>query len=169
MTDEMLDVFDENGMLIRQEKRSVIHKKGLIHKTVVFFIFDRDGRVFVNQRTANKEFYPEYWSIVLGGHVTAGDIHDNAVIKEAHEEAGIKGVPSIFIKRFEKMHDKEDREIVKVYAFVVDDMPKLDPNEIKTGRFMTMEELEEKIKKEKFLPETDILYKILKEYKGKGR
>jgi hypothetical protein len=40
----------------------------------------------------------------------------------------------------------------------------LDPFEVKQGMFLTIKEMEEKIKKEKFLPETKDLLRILKEF-----
>ena len=164
MTDELIDIFNEDGEVAGKAKRSEVHAKGHIHKTVVFFLLDKEGRVFVNQRTENKEFYPEYWSIAFGGHVPAGETHDTAVVREGKEEADVDGIP-IFITSFKKRYDKEDKENIKVYAFVVENKPKLYPDEIKHGKFMTMEELEQKMKKEKFLPETKELYQILKDYK----
>jgi len=166
MSTELLDTFDEEGRFLGRENRSKVHERGHVHKTVMFFILDRQGRAFVSQRTKGKDFYPEYWSIVLGGHVPAGEIHDRAVIREAEEEAGIVGVPSIFMTTFRKRYDREDRENVKVYAFVIEGEPKLDTREIKTGRFMAIEEIEEKMKVEKFLPETVDMLRILKEWKG---
>ncbi len=168
MSSELIDIFDEDGRRKGESTRKQAHAKGLIHKSVLFFILDRQGSVFVNQRTKEKDFYPEYWSIVLGGHVPSGEIHDRAVLREAEEEAGIVDVPSIFITSFKKRYDMEDRENVKVYAFVVGDYPRLDPKEIKTGRFMTVGEIEEKMKAYKFLPETKDMLRILKEWKGRS-
>ena len=156
MEGELIDTFDEEGMRTGKATRKEAHAKGYIHKSVMFFILDRKGRIFVNQRTKEKDFYPEYYSIALGGHVSAGDIHDRAVLREAEEEAGIRDVPAIFITSFKKRHDEKDRENVKVYAFVADGELKLDPKEIKHGRFMSPDELEGLMKKEKFLPETVI-------------
>ena len=121
------------------------------------------GRIFVNQRTDTKEFYPGYWSIVFGGHVQAGEDYPDTVGREAEEEAGVTS-PPFFMASFKKRFDDRDRENIKVFGFVADREPVLDQTEIKQGTFMTLEELEGKINEEKFLPETARLYEVLKEY-----
>ncbi len=166
MKSEMLDVLDDEGKVIGKAPRSEVHTKGRIHRTVMFFLLDRHGRVFVNQRTENKDFYPGYWSIVLGGHVSSGQSYEDAVRREAEEEAGITTEP-FFIASYKKRHDRQDREDVMVYGFVTDGKPRLDPGEIKSGSFMTMEETERKMQTEKFLPETANLLRMLKEWKSK--
>jgi isopentenyldiphosphate isomerase len=160
MAEEMLDVLDEKGNVIGKAKRSDVHGKGLIHRTVMFFIFDRSGRVFVNQRALGKEFYPGHWSIVLGGHVSSGQTYDEAVLREAEEEAGIRDVKPEPVGAFRK-HDGKDQEDVRVYSFTIRGKPTLDRGEIIKGRFMAREEIGSFMKKERFLPETERLYGIL--------
>ena len=160
---EIYDVVDEDDKVIGKTTRQEIHDKRLIHRSVMFFIFDKKGRIFVTQRTKNKEFYKEYWSIVLGGHINSGETYEEAAIRECKEETGIESKP-VFM-RFFKQRIPEEKENVKVFAFYTDKIPKIDPFEIKQGKFMTMKELENKLKNEKFLPETNDLLKILKNFK----
>ncbi len=157
---ELFSVVDEDDNVIGKANRTEVHVKGLIHRSVMFFIFDKKGRILVTQRTKNKEFYKEYWSIGLGGHVNAGETYDEAVVREVKEEANIDEKP-FFMGSF-KLRIPEESENVRVYGFVTDKKPELDPFEVKQGMFLTREEMEEKIKKEKFLPETEDLLKILK-------
>lgn len=161
MEEEMLDVLDKKGNVTGKARRSEVHAKGLIHRTVMFFVLDPKGRVFVNQRAEGKEFYGGYWSIVLGGHVSSGQTYEEAVLREAQEEAGIKGVHPHFIGTFKKKDDDCDRENVMVYSFTIHAKPVLDTNEIKQGAFMTIGELEDKMRVDKFLPETGRLYGML--------
>jgi len=160
---EIYDVVDEDDKVIGKATRQEIHDKKLIHRSVMFFIFDKKGRIFVTQRTKNKEFYKEYWSIVLGGHINSGETYEEAAIRECKEETGIESKP-VFMGFF-KQRIPEEKENVKVFAFYTDKIPKIDPFEIKQGKFMTMKELENKLKNEKFLPETNDLLKILKNFK----
>jgi isopentenyldiphosphate isomerase len=162
MAEEMLDVLDEQGNVTGKARRSEVHRKGLIHRTVMFFIFDKGGRVFVNQRALGKEFYPGHWSIVLGGHVSSGQTPDEAVLREAEEEAGIKGVRPEFVGSFRKC-DGRDQEDVRVYSFTIKGEPRLDREEIIKGRFMTPGEIKRVMEKERFLPETARLYAMLTE------
>ena len=161
--DEIFDVVDEDDNVIGQSTRKEVHDKKLIHRAVYFFIFDKNRRIFVTQRTKNKEFFKEYWSIALGGHLNTGETYDEAVVREVKEEAKIDAKP-FYMGSF-KLRIPEEYENVRVYGFVTDKKPELDPFEIKQGMFLTMEEMGEKIKKEKFLPETKDLLWILREFK----
>lgn len=157
---EIFDVVDEDDSVIGKATRHEVHDKKLIHRGVMFFIFDKKGRIFVTQRSSNKEFYKEYWSIVLGGHVDSGETYEEAVIREFKEETRIEGKP-VFMKFF-KQRIPEEKENIKVYAFYTNKLPRVDPFEIKQGKFMTIEEMNNLLKKEKFLPETKVLLRILK-------
>lgn len=162
--EELFDTVSDEDDVVGRATRKEAHTKGLIHRSVLFFIFDRESRVFVSQRTDNKEFYPGYWSIVFGGHVHAGESYEDAVMRELEEEAGIREKPS-FMGAFKKRFDEKDKENVRVYGFVAKHELIVNPVEIKQGLFMTPRELEEKMRNEKFLPETGKLYEILKERK----
>jgi len=164
MKDEIFDVVDDDDNVIGKATRKEVHTKHLIHRSVMFFIFDKEGRIFVSQRTKNKEFFKEYWSIGLGGHINAGETYDEAVVREAKEEANIDE-KQFFMGSFKlRIPNKSDNENARVYGFVTDKKLKFDPSEIKKGMFMTMEEMKEKLKKEKFLPETKDLLIILKNF-----
>ncbi len=163
MPDEIYDVVDEDDNVIGKATREEVHKNNkLIHRSIMFFIFDKKGRIFVNQRTKNKEFYPEYWSLTFGGHVNSGETYEEAVIREAKEEAGIEEKP--FFMGTLKVRLPQESENSKVFGFITDKKLKLDPFEIKQGKFMTMGGVEEKLKKEKFLPEAKGLLRILRNF-----
>lgn len=160
MKDELFDIVSEEDEVVGRSERKEVHSKGHIHRSIFIFIFDKQGRIFVNQRTLNKEFYPGYWSIVIGGHVHSGESYEEAAEREVKEEMGIEGKPK-FITSLKKRLDEKDRENVKVYAITTDKKPKLDSHELEQGKFLTMEQLDKKLKKEKFLPETTKLLEIL--------
>jgi len=166
MSNEIFDIVNESDEIIGKASREEAHIKGLLHRSVLFFIIDFKGRVFVNQRSITKEFYPGHFSIVCGGHVESGEDYKDAAIREAKEEAGIDTKP-IFLTDYKKRFNKEDPENIKVYAFITDKEPKLDLSEINHGRFMTIEELTQKLKQETFLPETLDLLGILKKAQKK--
>jgi isopentenyl-diphosphate delta-isomerase type 1 len=164
--EEIFDVVDENDNVIGKATRKEVHNKKLIHRSVMFFIFDKKGRILVTQRTKAKDMFPEYWSITLGGHVNSGESYDEAVVREAKEEAGVENKP--FFMGIINKRITEEKENSKIYGFVTDGIIKLDKVELKQGMFLTMRELKDKIKKEKFLPETKDLLNIFKNFKIKG-
>ena len=165
--DELFDKVTEDDEVIGQITRGQAHTEGHIHRSVLFYLFDRQGRIYVNQRTEDKDFYPLHWSIVFGGHVSAGQDYDQAVVREAKEEAGVKNVAPFYLASFKKRFDYFDKENVRVYGFILDGEPQIDPAEIKQGSFLTLEEMKQKMTELSFLPETQDMYRILKDNHSK--
>ena len=162
MTAEMLDVVNDDDRVQFRATRERVHREYHIHRSVMFFVFDEDGRVFVNKRSATKEAYPGYWSIACGGHVLSGESYDGAVEREIREEVGLTTRPT-FITSFKK-RTADERENVKVYGVVAERDPVLFADEIEQGQFATLAELNEMLGRFDFLPETDTLLKILVEH-----
>ncbi|MFH1054494.1 MAG: NUDIX domain-containing protein [Candidatus Altiarchaeota archaeon] len=157
---EYFDVVDEDDNVVGVATRQDCHKKKLLHRSVMFFVLDQKGRIFVNKRSKDKEFFGGMWSIVLGGHVESGERYDRAVMREAEEEAGIRAAP--FKIGFFKKRMPEEKENVSVYGFRVDNKPRLLSGEIEFGDFMTLDEAEAKMNVEKFIPETTQLLPLLR-------
>jgi isopentenyl-diphosphate delta-isomerase type 1 len=162
MRSEIFDVVDEDDNIKGKASREECHKKGLIHRSVMFFVFNEEGKILVTKRTQKKDFFPGYWSMVLGGHVHSGESHDEAVVREMEEELGLKAKP-FFIDTFKK-RIPEEKENVKVYGIIAKDKITLNNDELEKGDFLGLDELEEKFKVHNFLPETKILFLILKRY-----
>lgn len=88
---EYFDVLNEYGEYTNEvASRDDCHKKGLWHKAVVLFIISKDNKkVLLQQRSSNKKLWPNLWDITSGGHVLAGELGYQAVIRETKEEIGI--------------------------------------------------------------------------------
>ena len=162
MPAEMLDVVDEDDRPQFRASRERVHREYHIHRSVMFFVFDDEGRVFVNQRSALKELNPGSWSIAFGGHVLAGESYERAVEREIREEVGLDTRPTL-ITTFKK-RTADERENVKVFGVTADRDPVLFADEIEQGRFVTLAEINEMLGRFDFLPETDTLLKILVEH-----
>ncbi len=91
---EYIDVLDENGLPTgRTASRQEVHQKGLWHRAILVAIVDKNNRVLIQQRSANKEKYPNKWDISVAGHVSSGYDSLNAVYAEVMEEIGTQ-IPS---------------------------------------------------------------------------
>ena len=162
MPAEMLDVVNEDDRPQFRAGRERVHREYHIHRSVMFFVFDDEGRVFVNRRSDKKEWYPGYWSIAFGGHVLAGESYDGAAEREVREETGLTTRPTL-ITTFKK-RTADERENVRVYGVIADTDLALFADEIEQGQFMTLAEINEMLGRFDFLPETDTLLKILVEH-----
>jgi len=159
MTEE-LDIVNKDDQIIGKSTRKDAHDKKLRHRSVMFFVFDQNGKLLMTKRSEDKRFYPGYWSIVLGGHVPAGFSYEEALEKEMEEEIGTTA-PCENLGSFKK-EIEEENENVRLYKAVVD--PKkieLSPKEFEKGLFVTFEELESEKKKKNFLPETKMVLEFL--------
>ena len=88
---EYFDVLNENGEFINKvATREECHEKGLWHRAVYGFIFNKKGDVLLQKRSANKKLWPNLWDITAGGHVLAGEFGETALIREIKEELGIE-------------------------------------------------------------------------------
>ncbi len=162
MSDEMLDIVDEDDRVLRSAPRRTVLEEYHLHRAVMFFVFDRDGNVFVNKRSQSKEIYPGYWSIGFGGHVRAGESYDAAAIREVQEETGLLDRP-VQIGSFKK-RTADERENVGVYRVIASQDLDLFPEEIEQGEFVTLADLNVWLGRFDFLPETPDLLKILVGY-----
>lgn len=157
---EYLDVIDENDQVIDKKTRKVVHEKRLRHRTVMFFVVSPEGKILVTKRSDNKDFFPGYWSIVLGGHVKSGETYEEALITEMNEEINTVGG---YEKLGEFVKDiKEELEHVNLYKVKVepDEIDLLD-KEFQKGEFWTEEKIKSKINELDFLPETEGVIKYL--------
>lgn len=88
---EYFDVLNEWGEFTgKTATREECHKKGLWHRAVYAFIFNKNNDVLLQKRSKNKKLWPNLWDITAGGHVLAGEFGRQALIREIKEELGIQ-------------------------------------------------------------------------------
>ena len=86
---ELLDVVDENNKLTGQIiDREIVHEKGLWHREVAVIIINEEGKMLLEKRALNKKQSPNKWAL-CAGHIEAGDIPENAIVREMKEEIGV--------------------------------------------------------------------------------
>jgi 8-oxo-dGTP pyrophosphatase MutT (NUDIX family) len=91
--DEILDVVDEDDRVVGQAPRGEVYARGLRHRCVFVRARDAAGRVFVHRRTPTKLVFPSLYDMFVGGVVGAGESYDDAALREAEEELGVRGLP----------------------------------------------------------------------------
>lgn len=89
--EEFFDVLDERGDFTGEVvSRDECHKRGLWHRAAVVFIVSTDNqRILLQLRSADKKLWPNLWDVTAGGHVLAGELGYQGVIRETKEELGI--------------------------------------------------------------------------------
>jgi len=87
MSDEILDIVDEDDRVTGQMLRSEIYRKSLsCFRAVNAFLEDDRGRLWIPRRTADKKLFPLCLDMSMGGHVIAGESYEEAFARELREE-----------------------------------------------------------------------------------
>ncbi|MER6134627.1 NUDIX domain-containing protein [Streptomyces sp. NPDC001815] len=90
--DEILDVVDEHDVVVGQARRGDVYARGLRHRCAFIQVRDAAGRLFVHRRTPDKLVFPSLYDMFVGGVVGAGESYDDAALREAEEELGVRGL-----------------------------------------------------------------------------
>lgn len=113
---EYLDIYDEFGNPIGKDSRENVHNKGLWHKTVHCWLYDKEGNVYFQIRKDRGTLYT-----TASGHVQAGETIEDAFTREIKEEIGITILPedTIFVAvvPFKMDRVKKDGTLFKDRAF----------------------------------------------------
>ena len=133
MKEEIFDVVNERDEVIGRQRRSEVHRLGLMHRAVHVLVFNASGEVFLQKRSLSKDRQPGLWDSSASGHVNCGEDYDACALRELREEIGLElRVPP---QRLFKLpaSAETDQEHVWVYRCQAEGPFKLQAEEIETG------------------------------------
>ncbi len=70
-------------------ERSAPKGPGELRLVVHVCVFDRRGRLLIQQRTRSKFIFPNLWDVSVGGGVDAGETSRRGAEREVREELGV--------------------------------------------------------------------------------
>lgn len=156
--EEMLPVVDEHGIVEAQASRSFVHGGGkVLHPVVHLHLMDREGRVYLQKRSATKILLPGFWDTSVGGHVSYGETIREALYREAQEEIGLYDFNPIEIDSY-VWESPTERELVHVFAVIGAFKPVPDLDEVEEGRFWTDKEIGASVGKGLLTPNFEVEY-----------
>ena len=77
-------------MVTEQEMRSVVHQKGLQHRGVHVFLFNEQGEMLIQKRSADRANSPSLLDCSVSEHVKAGENYLEAAARGLKEEMGVE-------------------------------------------------------------------------------
>lgn len=90
MNDEIFDVVNERDEVIGRERRSELHRLGLMHRAVHVLVYNSGGQIFLQKRSLEKDRQPGLWDSSSSGHVDSGEDYDACAVRELREEIGLR-------------------------------------------------------------------------------
>ena len=144
---------DEPLILVDSQDREVGHLPkaechlgdGILHRAFSVFLFDRAGRVLLQQRSSEKPLWPLIWSNSCCSHPRRGEETDDAVRRRLEEELGIHAEP-VFLYKFE-YHARyrnvgSEHELCWVYAASGDEPLAINPTEVADWMWVDPQEVD---------------------------
>ena len=153
MKEEWLPLCDEEGNISGKALRSVCHngKSMLLHPVVHLHVFNQDGKLFLQKRAMHKDVQPGMWDTAVGGHVDPGESIEQALLREAFEELGLRGFDYHLLRKY-TWESNVERELVHSFKSTILSQPVIDPSEVDEGRFWAVKEIKASIQEGIFTP-----------------
>ncbi len=126
--DELFDVVDGDDRVIGQATRSEVHNRGLLHRASHVFVFNTDGQLLLQKRSATKDAYPLCWTSSCSGHLDAGETYEIAAVRELNEEIGLEADVEFLVKL--SASPETSNEHTALFRATCDDSPQADPTEV---------------------------------------
>ncbi|MFE1591666.1 NUDIX domain-containing protein [Nocardia sp. NPDC058705] len=88
--DELLAVYNADGVVIGEADRGTVYREGLWHASAGVLVRSADGtKVYVHRRTDSKLVFAGMHDCLAGGVVDAGEDPSDTAVRELREELGI--------------------------------------------------------------------------------
>ena len=156
---ERVAVVDPSNRFACAAPRWRMRRDNLIHRACYILVFNSRGDLFVHLRTATKDVYPGFYDLAAGGVVLAGESYDAAARRELAEELGVTEQPltALFDFFWENAHC---RVWGRVYRCVYNGPMTLQPEEVVSGRFMSLNAIQRDLPMDRITPDSLEAFRI---------
>jgi len=120
----ILNLVDEDDNIVGEATREEIHSKGLLHREIHVWLYNRNGKVLFQKRAKDKDTFPGLLDASVGGHVEQGESYEETAVKEAGEETGLeikpedlKLITTIRNEAHDRVTGRINNVIRRIYAY----------------------------------------------------
>lgn len=148
MEEQEVILVNENDEPIGTMKKMEAHKKGLLHRAFSVFIFDKQGRMLLQQRAAEKYHGAHLWTNACCSHPFPGEEVDTAAQRRLKEEFGFgTGLQEIFSFTYKANVENNlvEHEYDHVFAGEYEGELNPDPNEVSDYTYSDLSNLKRQI------------------------
>ncbi len=150
--EEILPLCDASGQVTACALRSYCHSSARpLHPVVHLHLLRRDGSLYLQKRSMEKDYLPGLWDTAVGGHITYGETVMEALYRESAEELGLVDFAPVSLDSY-VWESPREREFVNVFAAVGSYVPQPDGKEVSEGRYWSFAEIEKCLSDSLFTP-----------------
>lgn len=169
MSDIQVILVDEHDNPTGTMEKLETHRRGLRHRAISVYVFNRAGKLLLQRRAAGKYHCGGLWSNTCCGHPYPDEAARLAAERRLFEEMGVR-VP--LHKQFEFSYCLElpggmtENEFGHIFAALDDQRPQPDPEEADDFRYVALADLEQEMaaQPERFTPWFLICYPAFKDH-----
>jgi len=146
MADELLDIVSDTDEVTGQAMRSTVHQQGLWHRGVHVFLFNEQGEMLIQKRSAERANSPSLLDCSVSEHVKAGESYLEAAVRGLKEEMGVESIELSLRGKIQMNYGVNDNEISEIYEGSLNGTQvKFDPGEIAEVKFMSLDDIRAEI------------------------
>ena len=146
--EEHVILVDEQDNQLGLMPKMEAHEKAVLHRAFSVFIFNSDGDLMLQQRAAQKYHSPSLWTNTCCSHQRDGESNIEAGKRRLLEEMGfsteLKEVFS-FIYKAPFDNGLTEHELDHVMVGYFDGVPEVNPEEVASFKWMSLEAIKEDI------------------------
>jgi 8-oxo-dGTP pyrophosphatase MutT (NUDIX family) len=153
--EELVEIVDENNNPVEPRFRKDMRKYKLPHRATYAFVRNKCNYLYVQKRSALKDYCPQYFDANPGGVVAAGESYEVTNQRELEEEMGIPlDTPQKHLFTF-YFEDERIKCFGDAWEVEYDGPLKLQVEEVESIHLMSMEEILSRADAgEKFTPDS---------------
>lgn len=155
---EPLILVDSEDRVVGYDSKQACHQgAGILHRAFSVFIFNQQGEVLLQQRSAQKQLWPGFWSNSCCSHPRQGEEMSAAAHRRLLEELGLHSELK-FLYRFQYHaafgEAGSENELCSVYIGLSNDPVVVNVNEISQWRYVSPVKLQRELEQqpERFTP-----------------
>jgi len=147
--EELVLVDEENNVLGTMPKASVHGAATPLHRGFSLFLFDRAGRLLLQQRSGNKKTWPLVWSNSVCGHPALNESNVDAARRRLADELGMTAAHIEEVAPYRYTFVRSgimENEICPILVGFTREEPKSNPDEAAAVRWIAWPEFLEEIR-----------------------
>ena len=133
-------IVDDHDSIIGEMSKDEAYKQGVMLRSIQIFLFDEEGRIFIQKRGSKKKRLPSYLCASVSGHVEPGESYLLAAKRELKEELGVKGEIRFLATEKTPIGNNQSAMMAHFVAKTSDEIL-IQTEEIEDGRYYSINEI----------------------------